>query len=566
MKTWADFGLDVPDNATGEYYTTCPQCSKERKKKTVKCLSANVDEGVWCCHHCGFSGTLKSGMQRHELHWQKPAYRKPEPRKIVDLPELALEWFSKRGIGQDTLRRFKIQAAKVYMPQVEEFVSTIVFPYYRNGELVNAKYRDGRKNFRMEVGAERLLFNFDAIGERVIITEGEVDAMSVWESGCEIPAVSVPDGAPSITAKNYESKFTFLESAYQALDGAKEIIIAVDSDEPGKRLEEELARRIGREKCKRVVWPDDCKDANEVLVKHGHKALQDCIAAAQPFPINGVFSVADLSQKVDVLWERGWERGQSTGFPNLDEFYTVRPGEFTVVTGIPNSGKSNFIDHMLVKLANRHGWRFAMFSPENQPLEDHMARMLEKYSGKPFQDGPTERMSPSERDNAKSWLNDHFRWILPDEDADWTVDDVLSRAKELVFRFGIKGLVIDPWNELEMQVQDRESETNYISRELKRIRQFGRKYGVHVWVVAHPTKLFKDKDGNFPVPTPYDISGSAHWRNKADNCISVWRDFSDPDSRHIEVHVQKIRFRQIGRLGFAQFHYQPVTATYGAVA
>lgn len=566
MKTWADFGLDVPATASGEYLTTCPQCSSQRKKKHAKCLSANVDEGVWVCFHCGWSGTLKTGGQRNELHWQKPQYRKPEARPLVDLPAKALKFFSDRGISQETLRAFKITVAKVYMPQIEEQVAAIMFPYMRGGELINAKYRDNLKNFRMEAGAERLLFNVDAIGERVVIVEGEMDALAVYESGCEIPAVSVPDGAPVPTAKDYESKFSFLESAQEALDAAVEVVIAVDSDEPGKRLEDELARRIGREKCKRVTWPEDCKDANDVLVKHGHLALQECIAAAQPFPINGVFSVIDLSDKVDVLWERGWERGHSTGFANLDEYYTVRPGEFTVVTGIPNSGKSNFLDHLMVKLANRHGWRFAIFSPENQPLEDHMARMLEKYTGMPFAQGKSERMSADQRDEAKLWLNDHFRWILPDEDADWTVENVLEKAKGLVFQFGIKGLLIDPWNELESGAAKDETETQYISRTLKRIRQFGRRYGVHVWVVAHPMKLQKDKEGNYPIPTPYDISGSAHWRNKADNCLAVWRDLINSESRHVEVHVSKVRFRQIGRIGHAQFEYMPVTATYGAVA
>lgn len=566
MKTWADFGLDIPPTAGGEYHTTCPQCSAERRKKTARCLSVNVEEGVWICHHCGWTGTLKEGARRNEIHWQKPRWRKPEPRPLVDLPEKMLAWFRDRGISQETLRRFKVTAAKVYMPQVEDTVSAVMFPYYRGGELVNAKYRDGAKNFRMEAGAERLLFNLDAIRDRVVITEGEMDTLSVFECGCDIPAVSVPDGAPVPTAKDYDSKFAFLESAQEAFGACSEVIIAVDSDEPGKRLEDELARRIGREKCKRVIWPDDCKDANEVLTKHGHHALVECIDNAQPFPINGVFSVADLSEKIDVLWERGWERGVSTGFKNLDEYYTVRPGEFTVVTGIPNSGKSNFIDAMLVKLAREQGWRFAVFSPENQPLEDHMARMLEKYTGMPFSPGPSERMSAADRDAGKAWLDQHFSWILPDEDADWTVETVLSKARSLVFKHGIKGLVIDPWNELETRAMDGESETAYISRELKRIRQFGRKYGCHVWVVAHPTKLHKDKDGNYPVPTPYDISGSAHWRNKADNCMAVWRDFTDPQSRSIEVHVSKVRFRQIGKIGFAEFQYQPTTATYWAVA
>ena len=160
-------------------------------------------------------------------------------------------------------------------------------------------------------------------------------------------------------------------------------------------------------------------------------------------------------------------------------------------------------------------------------------------------------------------VGESFSWILPDDDADWTIETLLDRAKALVFRKGIRGLVIDPWNELEHDMGDAQSETVYIGNVLKHVRQFARRHGVHVWIVAHPAKLYREREtGNYPVPTLYDISGSAHWRNKADNGIVVWRDFSDGE-KAVEVHIQKIRFRQIGKPGMAKLKYQPATATYG---
>ena len=279
MKNWSDFNLDIPLTAKGEYLTVCPECSSNRKKKLLKCLSVNVEEGVWHCHHCGYSGTLKGGNQPTEIHWDKPKYRKPDPKPIIKLPKRVLNWFASRGIAQETLETFKITTAKVYMPQVEDFVQAIVFPYLRNGEFINAKYRGSNKNFRLEAGAERILFNFDMLAEGIVFVEGEMDAMSVVQ--CGLPAVSVPDGAPSEHSSNYESKFRFLESAEGRISELKEVIIAVDSDAPGQRLEDELARRIGREKCKRVEWPTDCKDANEVLLKHGPEKLRECIADAK---------------------------------------------------------------------------------------------------------------------------------------------------------------------------------------------------------------------------------------------------------------------------------------------
>lgn len=561
MKTFADFNIDIPAGRSGNVRTTCPECSHQRRKSKVKCLSVDTEEGVWCCHHCGWGGTLKQGSHRHELHWQKPKYRKPKPKPETSLPEKVVEWFKGRGISVDTLNRANIGYGEAYIPQVEGWTSAIWFPYSRDGEVVNHKYRDGRKNFCMDAGAERILYGLDDLDDYGVIVEGEMDKLSLDECGL-VSSVSVPDGAPSVTAESYSSKFTFLEADADKIQAVKEWIIAVDDDEPGQKLEDELARRLGREKCRRVRWPTGCKDANETLVQYGPEVLTNCIANAEPFPLNGVFEVQDLSDKIDQLYETGFEKGVSTSWVNLDQYYSVRPGEFTVVTGIPNSGKSNFVDDLCVQLAKNQGWRIAVFSPENQPLEDHMSRVIEKWASQPFNDGPTPRMDRHTLDQCKAAVNEHFSWILPDEDADWTVDEVIDRAKSLVFRKGIRGLIVDPWNELEHIRPHNITETEYISQQLKRIRQFGRKYGVHVWVIAHPQKLYKASDGSYPVPTMYDISGSAHWRNKADNGLCVWRDLSDNTSQLVEIHVQKVRFRQIGKIGMAELRYQKATATY----
>lgn len=562
MKTFLDFGIQVTAGAGGEVSTTCPQCSQSRRKKNAKCLRANVDEGVWLCHHCGWSGSLKEGGKRSMVdHWQKPKYRKPEPVPQVALDTKILDWFVKRGISPATLQAYGITSGRVYMPQLEDEANCIVYPYLREGETVNHKYRDGQKNFRMDAGAERVFFAMQNIGKTTVIVEGEADVLALHEAG--IKAISVPDGAPSLESRDYSSKFEFLQNCEKQLAGVEKFILAVDSDEPGRKLEDELARRLGREKCLRVRWPEGCKDANEVLVTHGKDALTEFVNTAKPFPIKGVFEVLDLSKKIDHLYEHGFERGVSTGWHDLDDYYTVRPGELTVVSGIPNSGKSNFIDALTVNLAKHHGWNIGIFSPENQPLEDHMSRIIEKYEGKPFDTGPTERMSQEELDHGKDWAQKHFTWILPDDDLEWAMPEILNMAKSLVYRKGIRGLVIDPWNELEHERPDGMTETEYTSKTLKNLRQFGRIHGVHIWLIAHPTKLYRSKDGEYPVPTLYDISGSAHFRNKADNGLVIWRDFGS-DKNEVEVHVQKIRFRQIGKIGMCSLRYAPCVGTYSS--
>lgn len=566
MRTWQDFGIEVPGSAAGEYLTTCPECSPTRKKKKAKCLSVNVPEGVWCCHHCGWAGTLKEGGRRHAIHWAKPAWIKPDPEKAAatDLPSKVVKWFGDRGIPEDVLARNGIVYRDVYMPQLEDWTKAIGFPLKRDGELVNIKWRDGRKNFRLETGAERIPYGLDDVkGEPVWIwVEGELDKLAMEAAGFR-NVVSVPTGAPTPDCKDYSSKFDFLENAQEAIRSAQAHFLCVDDDPPGHALEDELARRLGREKCHRVRLP--AKDANDTLLQHGSDAIAEAVENAKPYPVKGVFEVADLSDRVERLYETGYERGVETGWGVLDDLWSVRPGEMTVITGIPNSGKSNWGDCLLTNLSKLHGWHHAIFSPENQPLEDHAARFAEKWAQQPFSDGPTPRMDRETMKAALEWANNHFFWMLPDDDTDWTLDYVLETAKALVYRKGIRTLTIDPWNEMEHFRGREQTETEYISHSLKKIRQFGRVHGVHMFVVAHPSKLYKDKDGNYGVPTPYDISGSAHWRNKADNCLAVWRDFSAPD-RAIEVHVQKVRFRQIGRLGVARLRYEPATGTYRGAA
>ncbi len=553
MKTWADFRIEIPAGASGEVDTKCPQCSQTRKKKSARCLSVNVREGVFHCHHCGWSGTLREG----EKTSSRPSYCRPDAIPVRVDP--VAEWFAARGIPREVLTRNRVTAATVYMPQVEDHVGAVAFPYYRDGELINIKYRDRQKNFRMVAGAERILYGLDDIAPKTIIVEGEMDKLALDAAG--FPAcVSVPDGAPTPNTKNYASKFTFLDD--ERLTSVKQWVIAVDNDPPGRRLESEIVRRFGSENCLRVEWPEGCKDANDVLLTHGPEALRKAVESAQPYPIAGVHTAK--ASAIRDLYETGLEKGVSTGWEEVDQFYTVRPGEFTVVTGVPNSGKSNWLDDLCVQLNRENGWRFALFSPENQPIEDHQARIIEKHIGKPFSDGPTPRMTPDERDRGIAWLDENFFWILPDEDDDWTLDNVLTAARRLVQVKGIRGLVIDPWNELEHHRHKDQTETEYISVSLKHMRNFARKNGVHLWIVAHPKMMSRD-GGKYPVPSLYDISGSAHWRNKCDNGIVVWRDLERPGNE-VEIHVQKVRFRQIGKIGTARLEYRKATATYHEIS
>lgn len=552
MLDFKSLKIDVPENRGGECKTKCPECTPTRKNKSDPSLSVNLDTGLFNCHNCGWSGTAEV-TQKHRREIRKFV------RPVAPVPKKSdylTDWFAGRGITQSVIDRNKISLVKVWMPQVNGESGAIAFPYYRGEECINIKYRTRDKHFKLESGAELVLYGLNDIKPKTIIVEGEMDKLALEVAGYE-NAVSVPNGAPSANSKNFDARFEFLND--EALEQVTEWVIAVDSDAPGLRLKDELIRRFGAERCRVVVWPDDCKDANDVLLKYGKDMVSQCIDKAELVPLVGVFTASQLANELYELYDNGGlPGGEYSGWVDLHQFYSVMPGQLNVVTGIPGHGKSEFVDALSVNLAHLHGWRTAFYSPENFPYKLHVTKIAEKYVGKPFNPGMSERMSKAEFGAAMDWVNQHFTWIMPEQPS---LDEIMDKAQALVQRNGIRVLVIDPWNEVEHSRPNGMSETEYIGISLSKLRIFARKNQVAVFVVAHPKSLTKDSNGNYPVPNPYDISGSANWRNKADNCMAVWRDLAD-DTQPVSVHIQKIKFKICGKLGVVQLRYDRVTGRY----
>jgi twinkle protein len=568
MTFWESLGINTRGRVSGSVKTLCPQCSHTRKKQRDPCLSVDLDRSLWNCQHCGWHGPNAEdggpdGRQSEPMLRRAPkVYVRPQESTAdsQSLSEAALKWFAGRGIPREVIDRNGITSGMAWMPQVEKEIPVIQFPYRRNGELVNVKYRGQNKTFKMVKDAERIFYGLDdcADAEQIVICEGELDKLALEVAGLTA-VLSVPDGAPTPSTTSYSTKFDFFTSAEDIFRRCHTVILAADADDPGRFLTEELARRIGFAKCYRVTWPECCKDANDVLLAHGADALKSCVASALPYPIEGIVDPQELRVAYDNHYAVGRQPGASTGWSNLDVLYTVKEGQMTIVTGIPGSGKSTFLDAMIINLAQRQGWSFAVYSPENYPPHDHYGRLATTYIGAPFLDGPTPRMSLADTDAAFGFLTDHYIQLNP---ADPTIDRVLELAAIEVFRHGVRGIVIDPWNELAYSRPAGLTETEYISLVLTRIRTFARERGVHVWVVAHPTKLVKEVESKqYPVVSPYDISGSAHWFSKADAILSVWRDKLDED-KPVSIHVQKIRFREIGKIGEAHLYFDTVTSRY----
>ena len=550
-KDFAEFGIDVPyGRRSGKIKTVCPKCHDQRSNKRDKSLSVDLDKGVWHCHYCQWSGTNEvrvkdDWQQRATIRKQKKVYKLPSAQASEEqrhqVGAKALAWFASRGISEQTLRALNVTEGMEWMPQTGKPENTVQFNYYRGEELVNVKYRTGRKEFKLVSGAELLPYNINAIGgtPECVITEGEMDTLSFVECG-RTDVVSVPNGANA----NLDYLDDYLE---QYFDDKETIYIAVDTDTKGVVLRDELMRRFGVERCRVVEYGEGCKDANEHLIKYGKASLLQCLADAPETAIDGVFTVSDFEGSLDAVFESGWTQGATIGHPNFDALCSFETKRLCVVSGIPGSGKSEFIDEIAERLNVRYGWKFAMFSPENAPLAYHAAKLVEKFTGKRFS---KKTLDADLYKKVKEHLEENFFFIVPKDN--FKLDNILEKAKSLVRRKGIKALVIDPYNRLENEIPPGMTETNYISKSLDKLTEFAQKHDVMVVLMAHPNKQMKDKDGIIPAPTMYDINASANFFNKADFGIVVHRNRL---VGNVEVHVQKVKFRHLGTCGTAYFHY-----------
>jgi twinkle protein len=537
----------------------CPDCSGERKKRNAKDMSLHrKPDGAtaYFCHHCGSSGVVNN-----KTEWRAPPVSAVPKLKVVQnhLESRHYEWLLLRGISKATADAAKLFAADRFFSRLNTNHDCIAFPYYRKGEFVGAKYRSiPDKDFTQDAGGGQDFFNLDNVesGKPIIIVEGEIDCLTLIEAGIS-NCLSVPTGAPLKVADgkvspSEDKRFAYVWAAREQLEAAPYVILATDQDVPGQALAEELARRIGKEKCRIAKFA--AKDLNDIFNDPTQTlSLQDILDAASPYPISGLSDASTYADRLNDLYAKGTGSGFSTGYTSLDPIYTVAPGQLTVVTGYPSSGKSNFVDQMMVNLAKANDWKFAVCSFENQP-EIHITRLMEIFTKKRFFDGK-QRMTQQEADEALKWVSEHFLFIDSQGEEPSTLDSILDRARIAVKRMGVRGLVIDPYNYIDLQRKDA-TETDAISQMLTRVQKFCKSFDVHTFFVAHPSKI--NRAGvDQPRPDGMSISGSMAWWAKTDCGLTVHR-----QKDHVEVAVWKCRYRWVGTQGETALLYNKISGTY----
>lgn len=525
---------------SGENLLLCPECSHTRKKNKLKCLGFNAKEGIGHCNHCDSRFVEYRPLKKAS----DKQYKIPTQVNLTQLSDNAVKWFINRMIGQDALNKMQVSTSKQWFPQVEKERTCIAFPYYRNGQLVNVKYRDGQKNFKMESGAELIWWNYDAIlnHKEIIIVEGEIDALSFIQEGF-YNVISVPNGANAVN-------MPYLESSLDDLERIEKFYIATDIDEKGLLLRDELVRRLGQERCVLCSF-EQYKDANEYLTRKGYKSLVNVLKNAKEIKVDDVFEAKDFFNEIDDLFKNGLKAGLKTGFTELDESITWETKRLAIVTGAPGSGKSEFVDDVLCRLNILHDWKAGYYSPENFPVKLHYAKLHEKLTGKRF----GERYSSAEEFyTALEYIHENFFWVAPPED--FTVDDILKKFEYLVKRKGIKACVIDPFNRIDKP--NGQNKLDAIAEILIKLSNFAKKHDVLMILIAHPRKLEKDKGGYYPIATMYDIAGSADFWNMSDYGISVGRD-QDSETKKFQstgvISIQKVKFKHLGKTEIIPFKY-----------
>lgn len=561
MRNFHQRGIDTRGRISGKIKTICPQCNDTRGHKGNKSLSVDLDKGLCYCHHCGYKlyvpddAEERLKQQRRDMH-RKPAtppqhFRRPtfDPARMQLSESLERYWTTVRCLPQELLRTLRITEETVRLPESNQEENCICFNYFENGTLVNTKYRSALKHFMMVKGAELIPYNVDSIlgTPECIITEGEFDTAAVIAAGRK-DVVSVPAGAQS----NLTWLDRFVESHF---DDKAEIILAMDTDKRGVELRDELVRRLGVDRCKVVAWGEGCKDANEYLLKYDLPRLRQQVEQAAEIPLEGVFCPMDEWDTLMDIYYNGMPEGADTGLDNLDRLIKFERGFVLTVTGVPGSGKSEFVDEIAMRLLLRHDWKVGYFSPENTPLAYHYRKLIRRVVGKRFEH---KGMPLPEAGQAIRYLAQSVFSIMPKED--FSVESVLRIAAQLVSRKGVKVLVVDPFNRFEHQIPDWETETQYISRIFDEFSNFAVKHKVLLILVAHPTKLRREPGSKrWPVPTLYDINGSAAFFNKTDYGMVVDR---NDELGQVLVRVAKVRFDHLGGPGDAFFAFSTYNGRY----
>lgn len=470
---------------------------------------------------------------------------------LGELTEAHAELMQERGLDLEMLWKVGVESVATRMPG-----QWVRYPYLVAGKTVNHKYRRlDEKDFRQDPAGTKCLWNFDCLAdpslaaEPLIITEGEDDCIVLMQCGFQ-RVVSVPDGAPKeqLGGGDEGRKYGYMLHAAEALKLCERVILATDSDQQGLNLRADLALRFGRPKCQYLDLGGH-KDIRALFLAEGPDAVRAAVGSARWMRVTGLFLMSELPPVADP-------KSYEIGLAGMAAHYRIRRGDFCVLTGIPGMGKTAIVNDIACRMARRHRWRTCFASFEQYPQIDHRRALRTWVNSKPEAD-----QSPGELEIADEFIDEWFSFMVPPDDEDATLPWILERAAASVVRYETDMLVIDPWNEMDHARPHGMLMTEYVGSAIKEMKRFAREMNIHLIVAAHPTKMSRDKEGNVPVPSLYDISDSAMWSNKADVGLIVHR---ETETKTL-VRIAKSRYHdKIGKPGEVHLQFIPYTGKFEA--
>jgi len=527
-------------------------------KSNDRCLSVTLDGdmAMYNCQHCESAGGVRLAPLAEARSPRKDPVSFANTLIEDSLTEGQLQWLERdRGISRKTAEEVGLVSGKAYIRDRGEEARCIGFAYKNHDGTTAVKWRDSAKHFTQQ-GSCTSLWRIEQWKDgNLIICEGEMDVLAFHEAG--VFATSVPNGAPKklslVESADVGKKYRYVLDSQLCWERADRVIIAVDADPAGDNLAEEVARRIGKARCWRVRYPEDCKDANDVLLRYGPDALKECLTLATPWPIVGLRSVNEYEGEIMEFLRGGLDRGKKIGVPALDAIFTACPQTMVLITGVPGSGKSTFVKWLTLMLIKVHDWPVAEVSFETPPAV-RLLQMASSLKGKPYVGEG--KISEDEVREGLAYLNTRYT-VIDENDSD--ISSILDRAHAAILRMGIRVLVIDPYNFLSGAIAGGEEGSHTALNELlKAMKKFAANHGITVWLVAHPTKMRENKDGILPIPTGYDISGGAAFFNVGDVGLTVYR--RDDDS--VGIRNWKSRHSWQGHLGEATLDFDMKTERY----
>jgi twinkle protein len=579
----------------GNLKTVCPKCSESRKNKRDLCLSVDIDKGVYKCHNCEWKGNVfmyENKKTYRELNREEyyRNYKITDSRKYLNERGLSDDTIDHFMLFEKT--------QKFIDKKTGEWVDKkcISFPYFRGSNLVNVQYRSRDKDFKLEKDAELILFNLNSLNgvKKCIITEGQIDCMTAYEVGYgnvkkqerlnklkfekieeirkqyeeenefnkkqkktgrsademknieedmieytpEMDRLSLFSGYGIVSVPNGASdNLDFLDSSAEYFFGIDEIIIATDGDEKGVKMRNALISRFGAEKCKYVNWDYEktaVKDFNDAFLKYGEDFVVNLVQNAVGIPVSGIHYVNEM---LDEMWNSYWHKvtqGSTTGFTEIDNYFVWKLGEINLWQGYAHQGKTSFFNQLMVAKSVVEGWKWAIFCPENYPATNYYNGLIMTYIGKEIHPkNENYKMTEREYELGLKFIEEHFFYIYPEDAHD--IENIHDKFKHLILKKGVKGVLVDPLNQLDKTQKPYQRDDQYLSDLYMQIKRFALSYQVSYNIIAHPNSP-REKNP-LPVPTAYDLWGGAMNFNKVDGLICFHRQNL---AEHVcEVHIQK---------------------------